>query len=47
MAVGVNIIPSQNPPENSAGMEEKLDMQCFAVETGQDLPRVTHGRTEA
>ena len=43
--MGVNIIPYWNLAENSAGMEEMLDGQCFAVETGQDVPAVEGGHT--
>lgn len=36
----LNIIPCKHPRENPAGMEEKLSLQCFAVETGQGDMRV-------
>lgn len=36
----LNIIPCKHPRENPAGMEEKLSLQCFAVETDQGDMRV-------
>ena len=36
--MAANIISYWYLPGNSAGMEEILDGQCFAMETGQDVP---------
>ena len=36
--MAVNVISYWYLPGNSAGMEEILDGQCFAMETGQDVP---------
>ena len=41
--MGVNIISYWTLPGNSAGMEEMLNGQCFAVETGHDVPAVERG----